>query len=155
MPARLLVIAALALTLAACDASPGDSGICLIDATDEGRFRGRVVAPSYGDTLRLGQPFAFRAEIDADSNVTEIGALLLTSARDSLGRPDLDTLFSRRLTTETGRYTLERTVVIDTLSSPLPTDGRLVSLGVYGVARFGDCGGAESRSATFVGVVVE
>ncbi|MEM6288888.1 MAG: hypothetical protein AAF845_17250 [Bacteroidota bacterium] len=109
---RALLLAALAILFAACDSS--EPGICILgpETEVEGGITYRISAPSQGDTLRVGEPFRFTAEVEAVGDVSGIGVELVDERGGVL--PET-VLFERTLGGGPGAYVLDAEVVLDSV----------------------------------------
>ena len=66
-----------------------------------------ITAPVQGDTLRVGEPFRFQAEIQTTGDVREVFAALVGT--DLFGEP----LFRHDLAARTGTYSVDEMITID------------------------------------------
>ena len=147
MRVRFLMLAALALGVAACDAAEPD--ICLV--IPDGYAEGEISRPSMGDTLRLGEPFVFEAEYRGEGHVVEYGLQLVWT--DDLWALEDSLLYRLPLGSGAGTHRVERRVTIDTLrggatASSFAPGGQFY-LYAYGRTQFADCGGAGGQEAGY------
>ena len=116
--------------------------------TSDGFVAPHVFEPQIRDTLRIGEPFLFRAEYEGEGNVTEVGLTLnWVPPGAGLDNPFADSLLYRMaLGAGAGLYTVERVVQIDALQNggtvtDLAPGGQFYLYG-YGKVTFAACGGA-------------
>lgn len=109
---RVFLLAGAAVALAACDSA--EPAACLIGPeTDvEGGIGYRITSPSPNDTLRIGEPFRFRAEVQATGDVSGIGVRLVD---EQLGILPETVLFEQTLGGGAGAYVLDAEVVLDSV----------------------------------------
>ncbi|MCH7976914.1 MAG: hypothetical protein IIC18_10255 [Bacteroidetes bacterium] len=100
----------LATALAACDSS--EPGICPIGPETEvdGDIHVQITSPANGDTLRVGQSFRFRGEVEATGDVSVLGVRL---ANEDLGFLPNTALFERDLGYGAGTYVIDEKVVLN------------------------------------------
>ena len=100
----------LATALAACDSS--EPGICPIGPETEvdGDIHVQITSPANGDTLRVGQSFRFRGEVEATGDVSVLGVRL---ANEDLGSLPNTALFERDLGYGAGTYVIDEEVVLN------------------------------------------
>ena len=72
-------IALLALALASCDSTESQQDACFLGAETEvaGDINVRITSPASGDVLQVGQPFRYRAEVEATGAVDGLGVQLV------------------------------------------------------------------------------
>ena len=109
---KTLSLLFLATALAACDSS--EPGICLIGPETEvdGDIHVQITSPANGDTLRVGQSFRFRGEVEATGDVSVLGVRL---ANEDLGFLPNTALFERDLGYGAGTYVIDEEVVLDSI----------------------------------------
>lgn len=141
-PALAFCACALGTALAACDSS--DPAPCFITTADS-RVFAVVRAPGLRDTVRVGQPFLFRADYVGEGDIPEVGARLTWSPPGADPAIQDSVLFEIALRSGPGLYTIERELTVPALPggasvSDFPTGGQFY-VGAYGQARFSECGG--------------
>lgn len=109
---RSLALTLLILALAGCDAAQPDAPCFIGPETDvEGSVTFRIMAPAEGDTLRVGEAFRFRAEVEAVGEVSETAVQLIGGR---LLDPE-SVLFEKALEARSGTYTVDRMIVLDSV----------------------------------------
>ena len=152
MRAALPLLLAASL-LAACDTA--DVALPNTSAEDTTAFRITILSPTREDTLRLGDPFLFRAEVEAGSAVDSIGIALNYFFTDPYSEVRL-VLFDEPVERPEGgarTFVVNRTVTIDSLYGvgsldELESEGRF-GIGMYGYVT-GEGGRITSRYITLV-----
>lgn len=126
---RTAALLSLALVLASCDAAESDPGSCFIgqETEVEGGVTFQITSPMQGDTLRVGQPFRFTAEVVAVGDVSDTVVQLVNGG---LFGPE-GVLFETPLEKGTGTYIVDRTVVLDSVR----TGADLSEVYVFGTGR--------------------
>lgn len=111
---RTIFLLALAAALASCDAANPEPAICLLGPETEvdGDVSVQITSPASGDTLRVGQAFRFRAEVEARGDVRAVGLALVDGNQDLLADRSL---FERALDARVGRYVVDEEIVLDSL----------------------------------------
>lgn len=109
---RTLLLAGLAVAFAACDSSNPSTCRLGPDTEVEGDLDYRITSPSQGDTLQVGEPFRFRAEVEAVGEVSDIGVRLVD---ERFGVFPGTALFERTLGGGAGTYVLDTQVVLDSV----------------------------------------
>ena len=110
-PTALLL---LAVGLASCDTAQPEPEACVLGAETEvpGDISVRITSPVDGDTLRVGRPFRFRAEVEATGDVSGVGVQLVD---EDFGALPNTTLFEEDLGGRAGTYVLDEEVVLDSV----------------------------------------
>ena len=110
---RHFAFAILAAMLVGCDTSQPDSGVCFVGAETEveGSVSFQITAPVQGDTLRVGESFRFRAEVEAVGEVSEV---VLRLVDERWADPE-GVLFERSLGAQVGTYVVDQMIVLDSI----------------------------------------
>jgi hypothetical protein len=77
----------------------------------EGGVAFQITSPAQGDTLRVGEPFRFRAEVEAYGHVAQVVVQLV----DERWYRSEGVLFEHPLDARTGTYALDQTIVLDSV----------------------------------------
>ena len=98
--------------LGACDTAAPT--LCLLggETEVEGALNDQIRSPSPGDTLRVGEPFWFTAEVEAVGAVSGVGVHLVD---ERFGILPEAVLFERTLGGGAGTYRLDAEVVLDSV----------------------------------------
>lgn len=109
----------LAVSLIGCDAN--ESAICLLGPETEidGDITVHVRLPADGDTVRIGEPFRYVADVEATGEVSDVGIQIF---EDGFG-----VLYERNLGLGEGTYTIDETVTLDSLPAAARLDSVYVS----------------------------
>ncbi len=110
---RTAALLLLTLALASCDSAASEQDACFLGAETEvpGDINVRILSPANGDTLRVGQPFRYRAEIDATGQVDSLSVQLVNGFGFSPER----VLFERNFSGRAGTYVIDEEVVLDSV----------------------------------------
>ncbi|MDT0630572.1 hypothetical protein RQM47_13775 [Rubrivirga sp. S365] len=142
---RPLVLVALTLSLTACDSSEpagcrsGPETELGVDdrITSPSQIHYRITSPSPGDTLRIGEPFRFRADVEAVGNVSGVGVALVD---ERLGLFPGTTLFEQPLDGEAGTFVIDTEVLLDSVRAGADLSEVYV-VGTGNVPTYTACGG--------------
>lgn len=108
-----LLLLLLGGALASCDSAASEQAVCFLGPETEvpGDIDVRITSPVDGDTLRVGRPFRYRAEVEATGDVTDVGVRLV----NGFGIAAEEVLFERTLGGRAGTYVIDQEVVLDSV----------------------------------------
>jgi hypothetical protein len=110
---RTAALLLLSVALASCDSAVSDQDACFLGAETEipGDINVRITSPTNGDILRVGQPFRYRAEVEATGEVDSLGVQLV----NGFGITPERVLFERAIGGGAGTYVIDEEVVLDSV----------------------------------------